>query len=221
MKHLIVLIVTAISLNLTTSSASALSCSEPFQDISQSLFIEFNAFAKLNYCRNFCGDNVFKFIDHLETNRPDIPLHGLKVHLITSPQAVVVAHSNKINQFLNETLNKPRIYTLNMENRKTLVLVPDGIQANLPWRHHAVLEFDGKIYDFDYGDRPTAVSKELYYDQIYTVSAEVHSRGERHEVSSFAFPASQKELLKGNIYKAIKQLSSNRSQWVTDPQPEF
>jgi hypothetical protein len=59
----------------------------------------------------------------------------------------------------------------------------DGIR-NLPgetnWYHHVVLEMDGEIYDFDFGNSPVVLPVKAYFEKMFLDDKKVSEGGERY-----------------------------------------
>ena len=122
---------------------------------------------KKNYIQNQCGSNILNFLKRAETS-------GLNLY-----NANILEISNKgfslfglINaEFARESGR------LNPNSSQ------DGIRQ-LPgesnWYHHVVLELDGEIYDFDFGNQPSVLSKELYFEKMFLNDKKKSEGGEHY-----------------------------------------
>ncbi|MEZ4816193.1 MAG: hypothetical protein R3A80_13485 [Bdellovibrionota bacterium] len=74
---------------------------------------------------------------------------------------------------------KKNNYSKDSRRYKVLLLTPTK-EANIPhvqsltrnaygipWQYHFILQFDGHIYDFDFGDIPTPISASKYFEAFY------------------------------------------------------
>lgn len=122
---------------------------------------------KKHYVENQCGSNILGFLRRAESK-------GVKVQ----------------NAHILEITNKgfSLFGLINAEfARESGRLNPDSDNdgfRNLPgetnWYHHVVLEMDGEIYDFDFGNNPVVVPVKAYFEKMFLNDKKTSEGGERY-----------------------------------------
>jgi len=138
-----------------------------FAQKNPALFNQFKKDFSKNYVENQCGSNILGFLGRAEKS-------GQKIY-----NAHILEISNKgfslfglINaEFARES------------GRLNPNSASDGMR-NLPgetnWYHHVVLELDGEIYDFDFGNQPKVVSVKDYFEKMFLDDKKPSEGGDRY-----------------------------------------
>jgi len=119
-----------------------------------SSFIEsFNS----GYTPRKCGPNITSFVGRLKEKNEDI-----------SKAKILIISNKGYSLFL----------LINAEFGRNEGIRPDG-RAYTPgqqnWYHHVILENEGKIYDFDFGNSPEILSVEDYFEKMFLNESENNS----------------------------------------------
>jgi hypothetical protein len=109
---------------------------------------------KKYYIQNQCGSNILEFLRRAEAK--GLNLYNANILEITNKGFSIFGLINA--EYARETGRLNPNYT------------QDGMRQ-LPgennWYHHVVLELDGEIYDFDFGNQPSVLEKELYFEIMF------------------------------------------------------
>jgi hypothetical protein len=122
---------------------------------------------KKNYIQNQCGSNILNFLKRAEAS-------GMNLY-----NANILEISNKGFSLFG---------LINAEYaREAGRLNPNSSQDGLRqlpgesnWYHHVVLELDGEIYDFDFGNRPSVLAKEYYFEKMFLNDKKKSEGGEHY-----------------------------------------
>jgi hypothetical protein len=99
------------------------------------------------YCAGFCDDNVHGFLLKLQKERID--LSQVRVLLLLYNSAITTQEGALQSRSL-----KP-------ESARSPESAPQG------WTYHVLVEYQGRIYDFDYGLRPEAPLARDYFQKMW------------------------------------------------------
>lgn len=112
-----------------------------------------NDFRK-HYVQNQCGSNILEFLRRAETK--GLNLYNANILEITNKGfslfGLINAEYAREAGRLNPNSSQDGMRQLPGENN---------------WYHHVVLELDGEIYDFDFGNLPSVLTKELYFEKMF------------------------------------------------------
>lgn len=119
------------------------------------------------YVENQCGSNILGFLGRAETK-------GININ-----NAHILEISNK-GFSLFGLINAEFARESGRLNPNSGI---DGIR-NLPgetnWYHHVVLEMDGEIYDFDFGNSPVVLPVKAYFEKMFLDDKKASEGGERY-----------------------------------------
>jgi hypothetical protein len=120
-----------------------------------------------HYVENQCGSNILGFLGRAETK-------GININ-----NAHILEISNK-GFSLFGLINAEFARESGRLNPNSGI---DGIR-NLPgetnWYHHVVLEMDGEIYDFDFGNSPVVLPVKAYFEKMFLDDKKASEGGERY-----------------------------------------
>jgi hypothetical protein len=120
-----------------------------------------------NYVENQCGANILGLLRRAESK-------GINLH-----NSHILEISNK-GFSLFGLINAEFARAAGRINPNVGV---DGIR-NLPgennWYHHVVLEMDGEIYDFDFGNAPVVLPVKVYFEKMFLDDKKSSEGGERY-----------------------------------------
>lgn len=107
-----------------------------------------------NYEAGRCGDNILQLLERAE--KLQINLNGARIIEITNT-------GNSVFGMLNVEFAR--------ESGRLNPQYPASGPRNLPgernWYHHVVLEKDGLIYDYDFGNDPKVVPVKTYFHKMF------------------------------------------------------
>jgi len=119
------------------------------------------------YVQNQCGQNILNFLKRAENS-------GLNVY-----NANILEISNK-GFSLFGLINAEYAREAGRVNPNSS---QDGFRQSpgeRNWYHHVVLELDEEIYDFDFGNQPSVLSKELYFEKMFLNDKTISEGGEHY-----------------------------------------
>ena len=106
------------------------------------------------YRDGYCGDNILNLVKR--SNEAGADVSRAKILTITNKGTTVFGMVNA-----EYVRNKGRILTQP---------TPEGLKwapGEANWYHHVVLELDGEIYDFDFGNKPVVAGVQAYFDKMF------------------------------------------------------
>ena len=107
-----------------------------------------------NYEASRCGDNILQLLERAE--KLQINLNGARIIEITNT-------GNSVFGMVNAEFAR--------ESGRLNPQYPASGFRNLPgetnWFHHVVLEKDGLIYDYDFGNNPKVVPVRTYFEKMF------------------------------------------------------
>lgn len=117
-----------------------------------------------HYTAGKCGENILSLLQRADDQRIDLT------------NANIIEISNKGNSLFG-LINSEFARGGGRLNPTYPASGPRNLPGENNWHHHVILEQDGLIYDYDFGNEPQVVSTKAYFEKMFLVEKRTSEGG--------------------------------------------